>query len=266
MRLYDAHNHLHSAELRFCLPEAFAALDREGVARMVVNGTCESDWPQVVELARKHPQIIPSFGLHPWRVVDRSVDWLEKFERCLASVPSAVGEIGLDRWIPGGDPDVQESVFVPQLRMAAERDLPVSIHCLKAWGRLLEVLQKNLLPRCGFLLHSYGGSREMIEPLARLGAYFSFPGYFAWERKGRQREVFRHVPTERLLIETDAPDQLLPPELAEYSLEDPNSGKALNHPANLGAVYRFVARLIEKPVDLLASQVEQNFNRLFGRF
>jgi TatD DNase family protein len=142
-------------------------------------------------------------------------------------------------------------VFVWQLRLAAERNLPVSIHCLQAWGRLLELLRAGPRPRCGFLLHSFGGPREMIAPLAELGACFSVPGYFAHERKARQRETFRHVPTDRLLIETDAPDQLLPVERIQYPLADPATGKAINHPANLGAVYRFVAELLDEPVEAL---------------
>ena len=59
-------------------------------------------------------------------------------------------------------------------------------------------------------MHSYGGPKEMVTPFADLGAYFSLPGYYAHERKARQREAFQHVPAERLLIETDAPDQRLP--------------------------------------------------------
>ena len=104
---------------------------------------------------------------------------------------------------------------------------------------------------------------EMIPALAELGAYFSFPGYFAHERKAKQREAFRSVPSDRLLIETDAPDQLLPENLSNYSLTD-SKGKALNHPANLGAVYRFVAGFLERPIEKLAEDVKKNFLRVFG--
>ena len=176
----------------------------------------------------------------------------------------AIGEIGLDRWIKDYDLKQQEQVFVWQLGVAAERNLPVSIHCLQAWGKLLELLRSELRPRCGFVLHSFGGPREMISELAELGAYFSLPGYFAHDRKERQRDAFRHVPAERLLLETDAPDQLLPPERDRYPLVDNASGKPINHPANLGAVYHFAAELFEEPVEELATRVEANFSRLFA--
>ena len=218
----------------------------------------------MLELARQYPQVIPSFGYHPWYVKERSPDWQQALLRHLDAVPSAVGEVGLDRWVKDYDLDQQRQVFVWQLRLAAERNLPVSIHCLQAWGPLLDILRTEPRPACGFLLHSYGGAPELVAPLAELGAYFSLPGYFAHERKTRQREAFRQVPSDRLLIETDAPDQLLPPERIQYPLTDAASGKPINHPANLGAVYRFAAELRNEPLETLARTVEENFQRLFG--
>lgn len=262
--LYDAHNHLQDPRLAPHREAILAALREEGVASMVVNGSGEEDWPEVLALARSHPQVIPSFGYHPWYVKERSPDWQAALLRHLDAVPSAIGEIGLDRWIKDHDLAAQEEVFVWQLRLAAERNLPVSIHCLQAWGRLLELLRAGPCPRCGFLLHSFGGPRELIAPLAELGAYFSVPGYFAHERKARQREAFRHVPPARLLIETDAPDQVLPADRIQYPLMDPATGKAINHPANLGAVYRLVAELLDEPLEPLAERVGENFRRLFG--
>jgi TatD DNase family protein len=266
LRLYDAHNHLQDERLAACREDILAALPREGIVKMVVNGSCEADWPAVANLARRCPQVVPSFGYHPWHLRERSAQWQQTLVRCLDDLPSAVGEIGLDHWLKDYDAGEQEAVFIWQLRLAAERNLPVSIHCLRAWGRLLEILRGEPRPRCGFVLHSFGGPREMVGPLAELGAYFSLPGHFAHERKARQREAFRQVPRERLLVETDAPDQLLPPERATHTLVEAASGKPLNHPANLGAVYRFAAELFEEPVEALADLIEQNFLKLFSDF
>lgn len=296
MRLYDAHNHLHDDRLAPQLDAILPALESAGIVGMVVNGSCEQDWPQVLELAKRDARVLPSFGYHPWYVHERTPDWRRELVRQLAAIPSAIGEIGLDKWIlertplnrpsdtlspsdgervgvrgradvapiPASLPE-QEEVFVWQLRLAAERNRPVSIHCLQAWGAMLEILRREPRPRCGFVLHSYGGPREMVAPLAKLGAYFSLPGYFAHERKQRQREAFLAVPRDRLLIETDAPDQLLPDGLNRHPLTDTRTGNALNHPANLAAVYEFAARLLGEPVDLLAARVEQNFLQVFGQ-
>lgn len=263
LRLFDAHNHLQDDRFNGRQSELLQLCEREGLIRMVVNGACEEDWPRAAELARQHPQVLPSFGYHPWYLHERTAQWKENLLRCLDQVPSAVGEIGLDRWKPDLSYDGQEDVFLTQLTIAAERNLPASIHCLQAWGRMLELLKTGPRPARGFLLHSYGGPREMIESFAELGAYFSLPGYYAHERKEKQRETFRHVPMERLLIETDAPDQMLP-HSGKHQLVDLSSGKPINHPANITAVYEFAAELRGVTIETLAPIVEQNFLRLFG--
>lgn len=277
--LYDAHNHLQDDRFGGRQEELVAACRAEGVVTMIVNGACEGDWPDVAALASRFPGLVrPSFGYHPWSVAERTPAWRETLLRLLAQHPgAAIGEIGLDRWKPGLDLAAQEEVFTWQLRLAAERGLPASIHCLQAWGRLFDLLRSGPRPDRGFLLHSYGGPAEMVEPLAQLGAYFSLPGYFAQERKHRQRATFRVVPRDRLLIETDAPDQCLPAGqageepganvragLERYALRDLQTGRAINHPGNLRAVYEFAAGLRGEPLASLATQVEANFLRLFG--
>jgi TatD DNase family protein len=262
--LYDAHNHLQDERFAGRRTEIVAASVREGVTQMVVNGSCEDDWPQVLALARAHPQVLPAFGYHPWYLRECSAEWEKNLKRFLDEVPGAVGEIGLDRWKPGIEYDGQEEVFLKQLRFGAERDLPVSIHCLQAWGRLHSLLRENPRPRRGFLLHSYGGPAEMVVPLARLGAYFSFSGAFAHHRKVRQRETFKHVPPARLLIETDAPDQLPPTEFITHPLIDPATRKPINHPANLEAIYQCAAQTLGTTTEELAPRVAENFLRLFG--
>lgn len=264
LRFFDAHNHLQDERLAPFAEDILRTIPAAGIEKMVVNGSCEEDWPQVLELARRIPQVIPSFGYHPWYIRERTPEWEESLLRFLDTAPSAIGEIGLDKWIKDHDLPQQQEVFLTQLRIAAERNLPVSIHCLQAWGRLLELLKSEPRPQCGFVLHSFGGPREMIEPLAELGAYFSLPGYFAHDRKVKQRETFRFVPRDRLLIETDAPDQSLPESRVEFPLPPGENGKPLNHPANLRAVYTFASELLETTPELLSSQVEKNFRRVFG--
>lgn len=262
--LYDAHNHLQDERLAQVRADALLELGRQNVRRVIVNGSCEEDWPAVLDLAKADALVLPSFGYHPWYIKQRSANWEQNLVFFLDQVPCGVGEIGLDKWIQDYDLPDQERVFVSQLRLAAKRNLPASIHCLQAWGSLLALLKNEPRPECGFLLHSFGGPPEMIPALTELGAYFSLPGYYAHERKARQRAAFRHVPLDRLLIETDAPDQSLPTERVRCPLSDVQTGKPLNHPANLPAVYEFAAELLEKPFDELAAQVEQNFLRLFG--
>jgi len=97
VNFYDAHNHLQDDRFAGRQGELLAACDAAGVRRMVVNGACEADWPQVLALARENKIVLPSFGYHPWYLGERTPDWQSSLEKFLDEVPSAVGEIGLDR-------------------------------------------------------------------------------------------------------------------------------------------------------------------------
>lgn len=231
-----------------------AEMLESGVTRCVVNGTAPADWPKVADLAQEYPDlIIPSFGLHPWR--KPTAGWQEQLLHFLDNTPnSCLGECGLDRWIKGYDIDLQTEIFTTQLEIAAERNLPLSIHCLKAWGPLLDVLESSPLPERGFLLHSYGGSAEMIPRLTKLGAYFSFSGYFLQPKKSKVLDAFRTVPTDRLLLETDAPDMLPPENIITHPLS-----QGLNHPANLISICAEAAKMID------VSMVKSNFQRFFEK-
>lgn len=261
--LDDAHNHLHDARLTALRPEFDSIAASIPIRHSVVNGTSESDWTSVSELAARHPWIIPSFGLHPWQVKDRSPRWLQSLETTLLAHPTAaVGEIGLDRWIQDPDLDAQKECFAAQLDLARRLDRPCTIHCLKAWGLLDDALHAVDPPPRGFLLHSYSGSREMIPMWIELGAYFSISPYFTHERKSAQRDTFRQIPLDRLLIETDAPDMRPPEESNPHPATSP-SGDPINHPANLAVSLNLLTDLTSIPTEKLRTQLQQNFNRLF---
>lgn len=276
---YDAHNHLQDAWLAPFHAQILADLAAASVARVVVNGTCLSDWPDVAALAQAHAVVMPSFGLHPWDVGNAHEPWRAALESVLTAHPSAgVGEIGLDRWIldraKPDDPrlaglrraplDEQLEAFTWQLALAARLNRPATIHCLDAWGALQSALNATPRPARGFLLHAYGGSIELARDFAALGAYFSFNTDFLAARHVARRAVFAALPADRLLVETDAPAMPPPAPQRPYPLPGRADGTELNHPANVTAAYAGLAAVRGVPLDPLTTQVAENFRRLFG--
>lgn len=264
MGFIDSHNHLQDQRFDESRDTILSASIACGVEFSALNGTHPDDWARVAALAKQHPFLIPNFGVHPWFITELPHDWEETLVSWLSAVPSGVGEIGIDGWRKEFDPIEQERIFFKQLAIAAEKNVPASIHGLRRWGRLLELLRANPRPECGFLLHSYGGPREMIDSFAELGGYFSCPGFFLSPGREMKLEVFRHVPEERLLLETDAPDQKLPEALDQYKLLSPHDQQRMNHPATIVAVYEGVARLRGVPTEHLTAVAESNFRRLFA--
>jgi TatD DNase family protein len=156
----------------------------------------------------------------------------------------------------------QVATFKSQLDLAVTLDRPVTIHCIDAFGLLLETLRSVPLPPRGFLLHAYSGPLELVAPFAALGAYFSFNAAYLAPRHARLRELYKNIPLARLLVETDAPAMLAPTNHAPHSLA---AAPTLNHPANLAATCAALANLREIPLAELAAAVAANSCRLFLR-
>jgi TatD DNase family protein len=261
--LFDAHNHLQDERLDPWRHEIVSQMPQTGLAEMVVNGSCEEDWPQVAELTRQHAWMRPAFGLHPWYVKQRGSEWLTVLRSHLEAHPNAiVGEIGLDRWIENPDIEAQLDCFRAQMALAVELERPATIHCLRAFGLLEETLRSIPRPPRGFLLHSYGGPAEMVPAFIQLGAYFSISPYFAHPRKAAQLATFAKIPLERLLTETDAPDMWPPDDLNPHLLQT-TDGAALNHPFNIRVSYEILAKIRSIPLEDLQSSIAKNYRTLF---
>lgn len=260
--LIDAHNHLYDRRLVPHLPAVAAAARLAGVKWMVVNGTCERDWPLVAALARDLPEVVPSFGLHPCRVMLTSPDWRTALLRHLDSMPSAMGEIGLDRRIEPRDEAAQGEAFGWQMDVARERNLPVAVHCVQAWGWLDKMLGAHPPPTRGYMLHAFGGSVESLRAHVRRGAYISIAANVALERKAALREALREVPADRLLLETDSPD-ILPPEHLGCDILFDEDGEPLGQPANLRQIAAYVASIRGEDPEALIAQVAANARRFF---
>lgn len=265
MRFIDAHNHLQDERFRDEQSALLTECATYGDILSTVNGACPQDWPLVAELARRHPCVIPNFGVHPWYINDLPTNWKEMLTGYLDATPSGVGEVGIDGWRKEFDAVKQEEIFIAQLQIAADRNLPLSVHGLRRWGRLLEILTKYPRPKRGFLLHSYGGPAEMIAAFAKLGGYFSCPGFFLNAGREMKLRVFLSVPSDRLLLETDAPDQCLAEELDRYKLRNPQDPtRRINHPANIVTIYEQFAATVGESVESLSSRIAANYSALFG--
>ncbi|HRZ87294.1 MAG TPA: TatD family hydrolase [bacterium] len=252
--LFDAHAHLQDERLR---PEADAVIERAvrtGVRKIVCCGTSEKDWESVRSLAQRHPGvIIPSFGLHPWYIAERSSSWLETLADYLRSLPSAVGEIGLDFAVEGYDSVAQRECFVSQLDLAERLARPVSVHCRKAWDELIGILdtQGTQLPHGG-MIHSYSGGTAHIGRLLRPGLYFSFSGSITRSGNKKGIRAVMELPADRLLVETDSPD------MAPAGVDGPSE------PAHLLNVISSVASIRGVSEKEAACFTAANANRLFG--
>lgn len=206
MPLFDTHCHLQDKSLLDRLPDVLERAAGAGVENMACCGTGPKDWLVVRDLCATHPRVMPFFGLHPLYIATRSISWLEDLEGFLAAAPSGVGEIGLDFLAGGVDKREQEQIFLAQFRLARRMNRPVSIHCRRAFGALVESIEREGGAHHGCVLHSYSGSAELVPRFERLGFFISFSGAFTRPGNIRGPKALGSVSEDRLLLETDSPD------------------------------------------------------------
>lgn len=254
--LFDAHCHLQDPRLGNDLEGVLDRAAAAGVDRLVCCGTREADWGAVLALAEAHPAVIPMIGLHPWQVGGAEAGWAERLGKLVEGRRVGIGECGLDFALQDCDREGQEAAFRSQLRLARDLDRPVAMHCRKAWERLLAILREEGLPTAGGLVHSYSGSAETARELQGLGCYLSFAGAITRPGNGKAPKALAAVAADRLLVESDAPDQ------APHGLGSEVPGR--NEPANLPFIAAHAAQLRGVQPAVLAHQTHANAMMLFG--
>tara|TARA_R110002096_G_scaffold18401_10_gene62707 strand:+ start:2644 stop:3432 length:789 start_codon:yes stop_codon:yes gene_type:complete len=256
--MIDCHLHLQDDSFARDIEEIMATLREVGVTCLVVNGTCPADWDRVATLAKHYPEVVPFFGVHPWKVDECEPGWDKLLVSFLEEFPNAgIGEIGLDKWIRNHDIAKQKRFLNGQLEIAAQFQRPIAVHCLKAWGHLLDSLKASIFSS-PFLLHSFSGPEEMIPEFVELGAFFSVSGYFFRSDKISKLKVFEQIANERILLESDAPDMPLPAELVRYLHRE------VNHPANIAAIYEIFSEWRGIPIGPLSDLISENFGSWIG--
>jgi len=259
--LFDSHNHLQSASFGIGPEQLVTEMRGVGVGGCVVNATSESDWQAVRGLAERFPDFIrPAYGIHPWFAHTAKAGWEDRLRELLGTDARAtVGEVGVDGWVASPSLEIQKPIFSAQVRIAAEFGRNMTVHCLKAWEPLFEVIDDaedaGNWPQ-KVLMHSFGGSIEIAERLAKGEMWFSFSGYFLQPRKHKVLEMFKQLPRDRVLIETDAPEMGPPDGCIEFPLEDEH-----NHPGNL----RAIAKVFESKMGAgMLDQVAENGRNFWG--
>jgi TatD DNase family protein len=256
--VFDTHCHLQE------LDDADAAIARAqtaGVGRMLLAGVAPEGWQRDDALAARHPSLLVSYGLHPQLVptledaaCDAILAALEERLGRRAPRVVAVGEIGLDGV---GERRAamarQERVFRAQLALARTHRLPVALHVLREHPRALAILREEPLPHGG-VLHSCSASPELVREYVALGFHISFSGSITWhDGANKAARAAREVPRDRLVVETDAPDQTPEPQ---------RPGR--NEPAFLVAIVQSIAHLWGVDFAEAARITDDNARRLFN--
>jgi TatD DNase family protein len=231
-----------------------------GVKTLVVTGSSRDSSERAADLAAAHPgRLYATAGVHPHhaREYDDEADgWIRE----LAARPGvvAIGECGLDFFRNFSPPTAQEHAFRRQLGLSIELGMPLFLHQRDAHDRFCAILDEYAGALPPAVAHCFTEGPDALEDYLERGLYIGVTGWICDERRGAAlAEAVRHVPLDRIMIETDAP-YLLPRDL------DPKPASRRNEPMHLPHVAAAVARLRGVTVSELAAHTSANARRFFG--
>jgi len=251
LELIDSHCHLDDPRLDADRPALMERATEAGIIGFVLPSVTAESWPRVKALTRRYPQIHAAYGLHPMFLPQHRPDHLNDLADWLARERAvAVGECGLDFYLPGLDPDTQRQYFTAQLDLARGLDLPVVVHARRSVDQVIHAIRQ--FPGLRGEIHSFSGSEQQARQLIGLGFCLGFGGPLTYPRAQRLRRLAATLPLEALLIETDAPDQ-----------PDADHRGQLNEPAYLPTVLNTLAELRGQSVADVAAAVNHNVRVLY---
>lgn len=265
---FDTHCHLDAAEFDADRPCVMADALAKGVTDLLIPAVETANFAAVADLchapadvansrktdihAAKALQCWPAWGIHPLYVGRAAPPDLDALRHQIESHrPVAVGEIGLDGFIPDPDWALQEHYFMAQLKLAAEFDLPVVLHIRRAQDQVLKCLRRVRVK--GGIAHAFNGSLQQAEQFIALGFVLGFGGAMTYSGSTRIRTLATTLPLEHLVLETDAPD--IPPAWR-------SGGR--NEPGDLPRMASVLAELRGTSEVQLAQATSANARRVLG--
>jgi TatD DNase family protein len=256
----DTHCHLDAPEFAPDVAQVRERGRQAGVAHCVLPAVEAANFEAVRLLAYTHGDSY-ALGIHPLfsggalesdlGVLDRALAAGARDERLVA-----VGEIGLDFFVPGLDAARQEFFYREQLRLARKHGLPVILHVRRSADRLLKHLREIGVP--GGIAHAFNGSVQQAQEFVRLGFKLGFGGAVTFERALQLRRLAATLPLSALVLETDAPD--IPPHWLYRTAQEREQGQpqGRNEPAQLPRIGEVVAQLRGIGADELAAATAAN--------
>ena len=246
--IFDSHAHYDDPKFDSVRDELLNELPKHGVCGVINCGCDTESSKKALALAESYPYIYAAAGIHPENIgggTTAEIKALAGHKKCVA-----IGEIGLDYYWVSDNKEEQKQLFEEQLELANSLSMPVIVHDRDAHADTLELLKKHH-PKG--VLHSFSGSVEMAAEILRLGMYIGIGGALTFKNARKLPEVVEMLPTDRLLLETDAP----------YMTPVPYRSK-LNHSAMIYFTASKIAEIKNISPEAIFKAAKKNTEKLFG--
>jgi len=251
--MIDTHSHIYGPEFDADRADVLQRAMRAGVDKVLLPNINEESIGPMLQVVREYPGVCyPMMGLHPEDVKE---NWAEVLDRMEAQLDGmiAVGEVGLDFYWDSTYRKEQIEAFERQICWARERDLPLVVHMRKAEPELLEAMERHKSDGLRGVFHCFGGSRETAARMLKHEGFVLGIGGVATFKNSRLAETLRHVPLDRIVLETDA----------QYLAPVPCRGKR-NEPSYVVHVAKFLTNIYNVSLEEVNAVTNSTVGRVFG--
>lgn len=262
----DSHCHLDAPEFAQDLDAVRLAARQAGVGMCVIPAVEVANFASVRLLAHQHEDVY-ALGIHPLYTPQAQEADLETLDKALQDHKNdlrlvAVGEIGLDGFLPGLDMARQQFFYKAQLKLAQQHDLPVILHVRRSADLLLKGLRQT--PLKGGIAHAFNGSLQQAQQFIDMGFKLGFGGALTFERANQLRLLATQLPLSALVLETDAPD--IPPHWLYVTAEDRAKGvpQGRNTPDQIPRIAQMLADLRGISLDEVEQATSANVKAALG--
>ena len=253
MELFDSHAHYNDEKFEEDREEVLEEIYKSGVTKLINAGYSVESSRKAIEIANKHDFIYATVGISPNDIENYQKEDLQEIKKLAQNKKVvAIGEIGLDYYWNKENKNLQKEVFIAQIELANELELPIVIHTREAIYDTLEILKSNVCIKKG-IFHCCPFNVDLVREGLKLGFYISFAGPTTFKNSKNSAEIINMVPLDRMLIETDSP----------YLSPEPFRGKR-NDSRNVKYIAQKIAEVKQIPLEEVAKATYANAIKLLG--
>lgn len=253
MELLDSHAHYNDEKFDSDREKVLNEIYNSGVTTIINAGYSIESSKKAIEIANEHEFIYATVGVSPNDIDNLEEDYIEELKQMSkAEKVVAIGEIGLDYYWNKENKEKQQEVFIKQIELANELELPIVIHTREAVMDTLDILKNKVTCKNKGVFHCCPLNIELAKEALKLGFYISCAGPITFKSSKNATDFINTIPMDKILIETDSP----------YLSPEPVRGTR-NNSSNVKYVAQKIAEIKQISIEEVAEQIYQNAKTIF---
>ena len=254
--IIDSHCHLSYKNNVENIDSVIQNADDVDVKKLLNIATEFNEFKNIIKISNKYENIYYTLGIHPHEAIQTNESVIDEIKKNVKDPKMlAIGETGLDFYYNHAEKNTQVRSLEMHIEASQETGLPLIIHMRNAENEMIEIFNRKIKQKLfNGVIHCFTGSQKFAYEMLNLNFYISASGIITFKKSDILREVFKTIPDNRILVETDSP----------YLSPEPLRGK-VNQPSHIVHTLELLARIRNDNYESLCLKTTKNFNNLFKK-